>query len=123
MLRPEEWELRFKAGQGLTGLVYDLGYHRITHRLSGGRREWKKEFRLNRKQIASVHPDLKWIVSFPIKGPGDDAVLGVLNVDGLKNDVLDETLVEMSENALEWNVKAFGLALSKAPSMRILEVR
>lgn len=123
MLRPKEWELRFKTGQGVTGLVYDLGHHRITHRLSGDRREWEKEFKLNRKQIASIHPELKWIVSFPIKVPGVENVWGVLNVDGLKKDIVDETLEKMCSEALQGNVTSFAVAISQAPSMRILEVR
>lgn len=82
----EEIMITFKPNQGATGYVFESGKVRVTKRFktgesgSGG---WHEKLNINKELAKIIHPDLKWIISMPLKEK-NGSTIGVLNVDGLK---------------------------------------
>ena len=118
MNHPAEWELRFRPGQGATGLTFVSGSQRVTHRQPDEAGEWESRFELSDDQKRCVHRDLKWIVSLPLKDMNNSATLGVLNIDGLNHDVSDDHLSSMAA-ALIPQITAAAVVLTKQSKVTI----
>lgn len=98
MDRPREREISFEPGQGATGNVFKSGQSRVTQRLganevqSGGG-GWDLVFNITDELAAIIHPELKWIISMPLKGE-DGKPIGVMNVDGLTHEFIVDVLYD-----------------------------
>jgi len=87
---PSEWDIRFLPGQGATGVAFLTGQLRTAHR----------KFMISDEFTKLIHPDLKSIVSIPIKTPAQKTI-AVLNVDVLKHEISDEHLKALQSHLLE----------------------
>ena len=91
MEKPEELSVKFEPGQGLTGRVFQFrtpGYTKILDSKTG---EWDETFRITRRLKRQIDPNLIWILSMPLKN-WDGKPMGVVNVDGLFDDLSQDTL-------------------------------
>jgi hypothetical protein len=87
-----EWSVKIRIGRGCTGVAYQSG--------SVNRAIWKDGWGPNDigddAELAKVHPDLRWILSFPVYSHEHTDPALVMNVDGLRKRVtlqqLDETV-------------------------------
>lgn len=109
MNHDREWRIRFHPGEGATGTVFNEGDWRIVR---------TREFQLHDRHKDEIHPDLKRIVSMPIKG-ADSSTLGVLNVDGLGID-LDSPILEKVAAAVRARVAELGQILDACPKAELL---
>ena len=75
-----EFDLRIEPDHGATGTAYSRGASTIV--LSDGA-NWSGNT-LPSDELAKIHPDLRWVVALPMRSVERDAVVGVVNVDGLK---------------------------------------
>jgi hypothetical protein len=66
--------------------VYQSGDARVTKRLPSGQTGWDDSYQITEDIARIIHPDLKWIISMPLKSQ-QKQIIGVLNVDCLKEDV------------------------------------
>ena len=86
-----EREIRFWPNHGITGVVFveQKAQPAIAEQASSGTYEWPAKFQLTQRQRDTIHPDLRWIASFPMKTERDGATrtMGVLNVDGIGFDL------------------------------------
>lgn len=114
MNHPPEWELRFRPGQGATGVTFVSGSQRVTKRQPDEEGDWEARFELTDDQKQMVHPDLKWIVSVPLKDTDNGTTLGVMNIDGLTYDFSDGQLSQMLA-VLFREITAFSELLTKQP--------
>ncbi len=92
-----EQQIRFWPSQGLTGTVFTTQRPqpaRFESATGAESRDWHGRYDLTDDQRERVHPDLKWIISFPLKVQDGDRqrTMGVLNVDGLQHELMDEQL-------------------------------
>jgi hypothetical protein len=115
---PPEWRLRLAPGQGLTGVVYSSGDQGIAKRLAQAEGEWDEIYQLSDAQKASLHRDLKWIISMPLKDPANENTLGVLNIDGLVHDFEYDTLSRVMTSLVQ-NTYAFAVRLSQQPQVKL----
>ena len=119
--------IRFRTNEGLTGCVYteqcplgtrresvDADWEAIS--LEGMRKVENKKFQLMQEQIALIHPELRWIVAFPLKMSKNDLchTLGVFNVDGLV-EVLSKQEMQQMYLALRAEVDRLIPSLGKLP--------
>lgn len=127
-----EDELRFRPNEGLTGLVFVAGTAGGASKVRG---EWTRTFfgeptpaaaestsafRLNQWQLALIHQDLRWIVSYPLlveDGKRDQAV-GVLNVDGIGFDLTDAQLRTL-KTELHQDADRISREFRQAPAQRL----
>lgn len=80
--RPVELGIEIPKGYGASGSAFEQGVA-VVARAKGG---WGKHT-LSEKQMRKAHPDLKWILSFPLAKPnGGGEIVGVFNVDCLRED-------------------------------------
>ncbi len=86
---PDE-SIRITKGRGATGHVFKNLKFRDPYivMFNGG---WGSNT-LPAGELRKVHPDLKWIMSFPLTDPEDGQLFGVMNLDGLYNG-LDYNLI------------------------------
>lgn len=86
-----ERELRFWPNQGLTGIVFvkQKAIRDLSSPSLNGGRQWSPDHNLTDEHKAVIHPDLRWIVSYPIKvrDGEEDLAIGVFNVDGIGFDL------------------------------------
>lgn len=118
MNRPEEWAMRLKPRQGLTGRVFAEGSMGIAHRRSNADGHWDAVYELTDELKKIVHPDLKWIVSFPIRDPSKNITLAVLNIDGLSHDFNDDLLSNLATTVFTLT-SAFATCLAKQPQVAV----
>ena len=83
-------------GQGVTDKVFQTGEAQTAKRMKsdsavGG--DWDKVYHITDELAAKIHPDLKWIISMPIKGQTGQCI-GVMNVDGLVHEFETDTLFD-----------------------------
>jgi hypothetical protein len=127
MTNEAERRIRFRTNEGLTGRVYTeqrpLGARRVTVdaeweaiALEGMHRVEDKKFQLTQEQIALIDPEVRWIVSFPLKVSRDSVphTLGVFNVDGL-TEVLSPQEMQQMYLALREEVDRLIPNLGKLP--------
>lgn len=73
--------IRITKGMGATGNVFkDLKFRDPYIAIFNG--SWGNNT-LPADEMKKVHPDLKWIMSFPLTDPEDGRLFGVMNLDGL----------------------------------------
>lgn len=103
MDRESEINIEFKPGQGATGLVFESGRPRVAKKLDSEDGDWDEVFKITGNLAAIIHPDLKWIVSMPLKDD-DEITIGVLNIDGIcedfDRDLLYECMVKVTDSAV-----------------------
>ena len=123
MTSSKELAIRFWPGQGLTGVVFKTQtpqaatFTDATDAADGDRHD---EFELTREQKNRVHPELKWIVSCPLKVQDGDKTrtMGVLNVDGLEWELTDEQIQRLMSVVVVEVCTLTGL-LMKLPKRRV----
>lgn len=97
MGNPAELEIEIGIGEGSAGKAFQTGqpnlaiYHRARSDTSIS----------DRQQRSRVDPDLKWIISIPVLGPGNE-VIGVLNVDGVTTERTPEQLEKSIGDVIHW---------------------
>jgi len=85
MTSASERKVTYQPGQGATGAAFASGRPRIEERREPGRGVADVP-----EQVAPFVPtELKWVISIPLK-QADGPVLGVMNIDGLREAGFDE---------------------------------
>lgn len=97
-------------GQGLTGQVFRTGEPRVAQRQPSSETGWDEVYQITPELASIIHPDLKWIVSMPLKG-GDGKSIGVMNIDGLRHQFSVDDLYECSRKLTQSAIVMAGLAL------------
>lgn len=105
---PEELEIRIGLGQGSSGRAFQTGQPNVAiyH-------DAQADSSLPEQERRRVDASLKWIISTPILGRNNKAVVAVLNVDGLAERT-EEDLVESAGSLVYWAQLA-GLILGESP--------
>ncbi|MCH7889713.1 MAG: GAF domain-containing protein [Proteobacteria bacterium] len=85
MDKSREREISFGPGEGLTGRVFEDGKPRVAERIPSEAKGWDSSYTLTDDQLSRIHPKLQWILSIPLKH--DNTPIGVVNIDGLQEDV------------------------------------
>jgi len=111
MNREAEWDIRFAPREGATGLVFDEGRQRTVRR---------RDFLLTDRLREVIHPDLRWIVSTPLKDKQHNT-LAVLNIDGVGFD-LDQAELDALSDLIAKDAKQLGALLDAAPK-RVVSIR
>jgi hypothetical protein len=98
----DDLNIQFRPGQGLTGQVFASGGKpriAMTLKDEDGASAFDETHQLTARQKAIAHPELRWIVSFPLAVPMEGgvrrSVCAVLNVDGLRHEVKKEHLLQL----------------------------
>jgi hypothetical protein len=119
---PDE-RIRFRPRQGATGLVFikQDGSIAKTFETTPGKHEFSELYELTEEQKRAIHPDLRWIVSFPLNAPDGNRrkASGVLNVDGLKHELSEDEL-NLLWAALSKHVARFTDKLALIPMIRVV---
>ncbi len=81
-------DITFRPGQGLAGIVFIKEEQRkaLTSQGPQGEHHFESVHYLTPEQQKKLHPELRWVISFPLKvkeHEGDRTTAGVLGVDGL----------------------------------------
>jgi hypothetical protein len=90
---PPELSISFLPNQGATGNVFASGQPRVAQRLTSGKGDWDDFFNITDELAATIHSELKWIISMPLLLTGGKP-MGVVNVDGLQYQFPIDTLYE-----------------------------
>lgn len=94
----------FYPGQGLTGLVFlsEEPKAAIAIEAEDGSYDWEEKYRLTDEQKKQIHPDLRWIISFPLKLKHGETerTAAILNVDGLVSEQARHTLDDLIVNLI-----------------------
>jgi hypothetical protein len=96
MTRNEELTISMPIGYGSTGRCFENCRPNIA--IFHG--DWGKDV-IEDKELRKVHPDLRWIISFPIPDKNKNQSIGVLNIDGL-NKTFTESELEQAFRSLTW---------------------
>ncbi len=105
-----ELGITLKEGQGLTGRVILSGEPQVARRLDTEPTGWDTLYKLTPELAKIIHPDLKWIVSMPLKG-GDNKPIGVMNIDGLTHDFEMDDLYACARKLTTLAILLAGLAM------------
>lgn len=92
----QEREISFGPGEGLTGRVFEDGTPRVAERIPSEETGWDSTYTLTDEQVSRIHPKLRWILSLPLKD--DETPIGVVNVDGLQDNVHVDALYGCIQN-------------------------
>lgn len=76
-----EFELEIQPNHGATGNAYTSGNPCIVVKRG---QTWSGNH-LPGAELAKINPDLKWVISLPVKSAVRGTVVGVINIDGLDN--------------------------------------
>jgi hypothetical protein len=98
-------------GQGVTDRVFQTGEPQVAKRLkpdSARRSDWDSVYQITDEVAAIIHPDLKSIISMPIKGQAGQYI-GVMNLDGLIHDFKTDTLFDCAGRLTTYPCTVFGL--------------
>lgn len=79
---PKELGIKFELEKGATGRVFTTGIPQVARRVDGDKGDWEDIFVMTPSLEATVHKDLKWVISIPLTDRSDQ-VLAVMNIDGL----------------------------------------
>jgi hypothetical protein len=89
----QERSIRFKPNQGATGVAFIENTSQMARAVKTGKAtcDWEEKYSLTDAQKRAVHPELKWVISFPLTSNEEGRLLamGVLNVDGLACELED----------------------------------
>ena len=95
----DELGIQLKPLQGVTGKVCEdrtaLVAQRLAEAEGGG---WRHEYSITAELAKIIHPELKWIISMPLKS-GSEAPIGVMCIDGLVHQFSVDKLFGMLSNA------------------------
>lgn len=105
MDRSQEWGVRLAPGFGATGTVFLECQQRIVQR---------RDFELTEGLRDLIHPELKWIISSPVKGSSGEA-LAVLNIDGLKYELDREKVLQPMGELISAELKSIEQVLDAYP--------
>jgi predicted phosphodiesterase len=119
MNHPSEWHMKFRPGQGATGMVFSEGIQRFSRRLSKEEGQWETVFALSEEQKAAIHKDLEWILSLPLKDPASRETLAVLNIDGLDHALNDGILASMAVRSVA-EIYAMEILLAEQAKTRLI---
>ncbi len=120
----KETEVRFWLNQGVVGRVFVNQQHAVALASSPTAPRWSPSFRLSPAQEDCVHPNLEWILAFPLKrrrgvdNPELEDIMGVLAVDGL-GIILSQDELEQLTAGLFVPVTAFAAELAKVAMARV----
>ena len=104
----DEYTVSIPVGYGSTGRCFSAGKPNIAIL----REDWGKDM-LKDEELKKVHPDLKWIISVPVRiGEGKTPPIWVMNVDGLKASANEEKLQKALGKLFIWS-KFISLIISK----------
>lgn len=103
MEHEDELRITFKPKQGATGQVFASGKPCVAKRLECDTGGWDGSYNITDDLAKIIHPDLKWIMSMPLK-TGRSKPIGVMNVDGLKHDFSTDVLYDCMVRLLTNNV-------------------
>jgi len=99
MNRPDEFTLNIPIGSGSTGRCFESGEPTI----AVFHKDWG-ENALSNEELKKVHPDLRWIISIPIRGNGSGTgPIWVMNIDGLKDSRSEPALREAMSHLFNWS--------------------
>lgn len=116
-----ERNIRFWPNQGLTGVTFvdEMPSAASSVVSPSGPTIWERRYRLTDEQKDAIHENLRWIVSFPLRdGKGQGGTMGVLNVDGLHEELGHKDLTRLT-GQLGPLVAAVAGRLKKASRVRI----
>jgi len=105
---PAELEIRIGLGQGSSGRAFQTGQPNVTIYHSP-----QADSSLPEQERRRVDANLKWIISTPVLGSSNEAVVAVLNVDGLAERTGEELL--RSAGSLAYWAQLAGLILGESP--------
>lgn len=110
MLYAPEFELCIEPDHGATGAAFVSGKMALVVKKG----EFWSGNHLPGDELAKTHPNLKWVVSLPVRSALRGVVVGVINVDGLDN------IPGMLEDQNSEECKAVLLALQGGMIKRVL---
>lgn len=119
-----ERSIRFKPNQGATGVTFSENTFetaRVVETGAGsGKYEWPEKYSLTLAQKKVIHPNLKWVLSFPlnIQDGERQRAMGVLSVDGLEHR-LEENDLKALIGELIFKVAEVAGLLAQQPMSRI----
>ncbi len=126
----KERDIRFGLNQGLVGRVFTSQESQIaiaSHSATASKSppfspRWPNHFALNAEQEACLHPEMRWILGFPLERPtteGPGEMMGVLALDGLVYS-LEQAKLEEVMGYLLMPANEFSSVLASAPLDRII---
>lgn len=117
-----ERNIRFKPNQGATGIVFTENRYHAARAIESGEEDykWDERYSLTDTQKKDMHPDLKWVLSFPLTIQDGELprAMGVVNIDGLGYLPKDDQLKGLVPNALMKVALISGL-LAGGPKSRV----
>lgn len=131
MTNDQERRIRFRPNEGLTGRVFTMekafgalresantDWQMIHLEGLGGRGD--EGFQLTLEQVSLIDPELRWIVSFPLKVSVDSVphTCGVLNLDGF-TEALNAREMQSIYQRLKDEVGRFASELAKLAQCRV----
>jgi hypothetical protein len=101
-----ERNIRFKPNQGAAGVAFMETNTELARavKIDTARYTWAEKYSLTESQKRAIHPELKWVISFPMtfNDGGNFRAMGVLNVDGLIRELAEDQLkILMGELSLK----------------------
>jgi hypothetical protein len=105
-----ELGITLEKGQGVTGHVLESGEARVAQRLPAAETGWDKTYQITPELAEVINPQLKWIVSMPLK-LGDGKAIGVMNIDGLKHQFHVDDLYDCGRQLGQLAMVITGLAI------------
>ena len=116
-------DITFRPEQGLAGIVFVQQEKKwaVTLQDTSGQHHFDSIHNLTEEQQRKLHPELRWIVSFPllVRDGDDKKAAGVLGVDGLGHQPDGEKLNDLL-GALLPRVERLADRLGKLPMSRVL---
>jgi hypothetical protein len=97
-------------GQGVTSHVLAYGEPRVAQRLPEAESGWDTTYQITPKLAAIINPQLRWIISMPLK-MGESKPVGVMNIDGLVHQFSVDDLYECARNLTQLAMVLAGLAM------------
>lgn len=120
---PDE-KITFHPGQGATGTVFARQEWCIaqTFETAEGGQEFEEVYRLTPELKRTLHPELRWVVSFPLAISDQEIdrkrAAGVLNVDGLSHQFKKDDLNQLVA-VLSAKVSTVADKIAKLPTVRV----
>jgi hypothetical protein len=95
----DDKNIRLRPGQGSTGKVFveEAPHVALPVKEGDSLRQWDDKYQLTAEHERLIRPDLRWIVSLPLTIPDSTKSMhshaaGVLNIDGLREEISREFL-------------------------------
>jgi pimeloyl-ACP methyl ester carboxylesterase len=100
-----ELDLKIAENHGATGSAFGSGNPCVVVKRGEG---WTGNT-LPGDELAKINPDLRWVISLPVKSEARSTVVGVINVDGLDN--IPDALQDLDSQAFKAAVVALHLGI------------